>query len=475
MNFKSLLEGAKMIRNYRTSRSQKNKELTRLWLETTVLKAGGFEPGMALVITPQEGYVHIRVAQVYEKQTHKVHHRKGEPLLDVSNKDIDSVLGAGIKIDVLVREQEIYVYKEMSFNVFDGIPESNIKTSEPHKFKVVSLFCGGGGMTSGFINTGACDSVFAVDSDTLENNPADYEEKGKVPGYRAWTIETFRENFPNTLIYWGDIRSVHPIYVPKASIVLVSPPCVEYSGLGSKLKGIVEHFSFHIVRLILATGAFAVFFENVPSFFKSKTFQKIKEMLSPVYPEWHYKTIDSYELGSIQTRKRGYSVCFRDSTIFEWPEIPNIPKAKRKKVKDFIEKAPEEEWFSIEGSAIGTLLTSHKNKFAHTGFTADKNNLLVELESDKVSCFVKGYMKRQSVCSYFKHPTQKGKWRLFRPTEIIRMMNYPKWFRFPNRMPNTKKYEVAGNSVDVRPIEAIASNIVSALMEYKIRLTTREI
>ncbi|MCK2000736.1 DNA (cytosine-5-)-methyltransferase [[Brevibacterium] frigoritolerans] len=469
-NLKEILMNALMIRNYRTSYSSKNSKITRLWLEKAVLRAGSFEPGMGLIIKTHEDYVHIRTAHLLEMQTHKVHQKKGEPLLDVCNRDVDAVLGVGIKIDVVVKEKEIFVYKEMSFKMFGGFDQNEFWKEEQNKLRVVSLFSGGGAMTSGFVNTQACESVFAVDCDIPENNPGSFDEQGKVPGYMSWTVETFRNNFPNTLMYWGDVRSVHPSYIPKADIVIVSPPCVEYSGLGTKMKGLVEHFAFHIARIIVETGAFALFFENVPAYFKSKTFEKLKSMLLPAFPEWHLQVIDSYELGAIETRKRGYAVAFREQTDFEFPEIPNIPQSKRKKVKDFINDVIEEEWSAIKGTVMETFLTTHKEKFAHTGFTTENNKMLVDVTDNKVSCFVKGYMKRQSVCSYLKHPDKElEKWRLFKPEEVMKMMNYPDWFRFPEEMSNTRKYEVLGNSVNVRPVEAIASCMVSALMGYKIK------
>ncbi|MFP7487243.1 DNA cytosine methyltransferase [Priestia filamentosa] len=468
MNLKEILENAVMIRNYRTSYSPKNAEITRLWLEKAVLRAGNFEPGMGLVISAEGDVVHIRAAHLLEVQTHKVHKKRGEPLLDVCNRQVDAVLGVGVKIDVVVKDKEIYVYKEMSFEMFKDTHQTDYWNDSSQKFKVLSLFCGGGAMTASFVNTQACEATFAVDTDIPDQNPYDYEEEGKEPGYMSWTIETYRKNFPKSLLYWGDLRSVHPCYIPKADIVLISPPCVEYSGLGAKMKGMIEHFSFHIARIVLESGASAIFFENVPAYFKSKTFEKIKDMLSSVYTEWHQQDIDSYELGAIETRNRGYAVAFREKTNFEFPEVPRIPSSKRKKVSDFIDSTDEEEWSPIKGTVMETFLTTHKSKYAHTGFTADNNNMLVEPTANKVSCFVKGYMKRQTVCSYLKHP-KKELWRLFQPKEVMRMMNYPNWFQFPKGISKTRQYEILGNSVNVRPLEAIASCIVSTLSSLKIK------
>lgn len=87
-----------------------------------------------------------------------------------------------------------------------------------------------------------------------------------------------------------------------------------------KMKGLIEHFSFHIARIILESGANSIFFENVPTYFKSETFQKLKEMLLPVFPEWYQETIDSYDLGAIETRKRDTQLLLERKLILNSPK-----------------------------------------------------------------------------------------------------------------------------------------------------------
>ncbi|WP_456364022.1 DNA cytosine methyltransferase [Priestia aryabhattai] len=468
------------VRNYRTSYNPKNKERTRLWLEKTVLRLANLLAGTRIILQSQDSYLKIRKAKDLEMSTHTISYRKNgstgelDPLLDVCNKEVHSVLGVGVKIDVIIKEEELIIYKELSFEMFNGINKTEFWNDDSKKFRVVSLFGGGGAMTSGFVNTQACESVMAVDSDIPDQNPYDYQLKGKAATYTSWVVETFKKNFPKTFFYWGDIRSINPIYIPKADIVLVSAPCVEYSGLGLQMKGLIEHFASHIVRIILETGAFAVFFENVPQYFKSQVFKTIKDMLSEVFPEQSYTERNSYDDSAIESRNRGYFVAFRDKTNFEFPEHPKVPNSRRKKVKHFLDDESTVKWRPIEGTVMNSFLTTHKEKFKDTGFTVDSNKMLVSTNDNKVSCFVKGYGKIQSVCSYLSHPTDNRLWRLFTPNEIMKFMNYPSWFQFPENMPMTTKYEVLGNSVNVISVEAIASRIVSALMSYKIKMQMRK-
>lgn len=98
--------------------------------------------------------------------------------------------------------------------MLNGVKTYDFWNDELRKFKVISLFAGGGAMTSAFVNTQACESVFAVDSDIPENNPNSFDTKGKEPGYMSWTIETFRRNFSKTLIILGRYKECKPRICP---------------------------------------------------------------------------------------------------------------------------------------------------------------------------------------------------------------------------------------------------------------------
>ncbi|KQN96860.1 DNA cytosine methyltransferase [Paenibacillus sp. Leaf72] len=470
MNLKAILDGARMIRNYRTSfKPRKDGRITRLWLEKPVLRTGSFEPGAGIIVSVLPNCVHIRMAKVLESASHIIHKKKGEPILDICNAEIDKVLGVGIKIDIIVKPGEIYIYKEMSFEMTLMGEKPQFCSDNLRKYRVISLFAGSGGMTAGFTATESCTSVFGVEIDTPENNPYSYEQKGKEPEYRAWAIETFLLNNPNTLMYWGDLRCVSNCYIPAADIVAISAPCVDYSNLGLRMEGLVEHFVQHIVRIVLASGARAIFIENVPNFYKSRTYTLLKSMLLSVFPCWFMENIDSYDYGTIDHRERGYAVAFQKRCSFEFPSKVKTAKSRRRKVKDYLDELVDRDWRDIENSTIGSFLGSHNTRFAHTGFTSDKNKrLLVSVNDQEVSCITKGYGKIQSSQSYLIHSNGQ-KWSKFTPNEIMKMLEYPEWFEVPDDVSDTRLYELLGNSVNVRVVEAIASCIVCGLMEIDIR------
>jgi len=88
------------------------------------------------------------------------------------------------------------------------------------KPRVVSLFCGAGGMDLGFERAGY-EVVWA--------NDIDY-----------WAVETYKRNFPKTKVVCGDIRNIDDRDIPDCDIVIGGFPCQDFSVLGgSTRKGIM--------------------------------------------------------------------------------------------------------------------------------------------------------------------------------------------------------------------------------------------
>lgn len=488
LRWNELLSGARMIRNYRTSsRQRKDGRITRLWLEKPVLKTANLMPGTGIIVTIKDAsvmttshmtqetqsvpVVHIRAAMNIELPTHTVVQKKGNPIIDIANTEIDQVLGAGVKVDIIVKPNgELFVYRELSFEMVTMSEAPKYKSDYLQKYRIISLFCGSGALTAGLVNTQAAESVFAVDIDDPNQDPYLYEKQGKEPNYRAWAVETFMKNFQDTTFYWGDLRSVNNMLIPKADIVCISQPCQEHSLLGGRMEGLTEHFNFHITRIVRQSGARAVFIENVENYFRTDSYRSLKQLLSLSggFTHWYQQVIDSYDYGSLDTRKRGYVIALKEASNFEFPAPVKTPLSRRKKVKDYLQEKVNRDWLPIKGTAMENILGEHKEKYRHTNFTADHNTTLVSYDDVRVNCFTKGYSNTKATQSYVLHPNG-DRWSRFTPSEIQNILHYPDWFEFEDGIPLTRHYELLGNSVNVRAIEAIASKLICALMECDIK------
>lgn len=225
--------------------------------------------------------------------------------------------------------------------------------------------------------------------------------------------------------------------------------------------GVLENLGPHFARAVLSSRAKAIIIEQVPSYFKSRSFFQLKKLLSPVFRFWHHTEIDAYDLGSVSTRRRGYVVATVQETDFKFPQTPAIPEHKRRTIAQVIGKQWEEgEWREIENTVMNHLL----NKSGNNNFIAKKNRTLVTLEDKKLSCLIANYRKIQVTSSYLRHPEDSQKWRPFRSDEMMKILNIPSWYEFPDIVSESIRAALLGQSIDGNVIRVIGSELAYSLM-----------
>ncbi len=135
------------------------------------------------------------------------------------------------------------------------------------RYRLIDLFCGCGGLTKGFIDTGRFEVVFAND-----NN----EE----------SIRTYKANFDCTgkHTFLGNIEKVvdDPDFrIPKADVVIGGPPCQGFSLL-NKQRGVHDgrrQLWYQFLRVAEVSRAKMIVMENVPQLLDSPEFGSIVERL----------------------------------------------------------------------------------------------------------------------------------------------------------------------------------------------------
>lgn len=418
-----------------------HKDNTRIFIEPVALEAAGFQVGDGIVKTI------YRDAIIYTRSTDKtrfVSRRKRpgwsreRPLFDDCSKELTAVIRARERIDLLISDGQIVIRRERSFDLF-VIEKPLLQGSELKKLRLYSAPCGGGMATAALYDTGLYEPVGAVD---------------------IWptAIESYLNNFGKGTAYLGDLTRKHPDYVPAADVCWLSPSCTEYSGLGAMAQGLTEGHGPHYARLVLATGARMVLIEQVPAYYKSRSYQMLKRLLQPFFPEFHETIIDAFDFGSVASRTRGYAVAFREPTDFQWPQAPKLPIHRRKTVGQVLGKNWEEgDWRNIEGSVMYGLL----HKKGANNFKAEKNHTLVDLNSTRISAIVASYKKYQVTSSYLQRGDQ---WRPFRSDELADFLNIPEFYEFPDWMGETEKVQLLGQGVDGNVVKAIAIEGANALM-----------
>ena len=107
--------------------------------------------------------------------------------------------------------------------------------------KVIDLFCGAGGFSEGFRQAGH-EILLAIDND---------ED----------ALSTHQANHPNAEHWLEDVRKLERL--PKADVVIGSPPCVEFSR-GNPVRSFDTTLCIDFLRLALTSRPSFFIMENVP-------------------------------------------------------------------------------------------------------------------------------------------------------------------------------------------------------------------
>lgn len=425
-----------LVRNLRTGEKNGN---CYLFIEHVVLEAAGFCPGDGIQMTiANDSLIFTKT----EDKTNIVSKRKRpgwpceRPILDRCSKEITKVIRARQRIDILVSEGQLIIREERSFELCH-IRENQLQGEELQKIRLLSVPAGAGIATAALVSSGYYSAVGGVD-------------------VHGEAIDVYRNNFTNGMSLWGDIRHLHPDFIPQSDVVWMSPPCDRYSplvGFG-KTGGAVEGLGMMFARMFLATGASMLLIEQVPAYYESRSFQHLKGILSNVLPYWtEVRKIDAYDMGtSIAGRARSYVVAAKFSLDqFVWPDV-KVPEHRRPTVKQVIGNEWEKgNWRTIKGTVMEGLF----NKQGQNNFKAEKNRTLVNLDDKKVSAIVRSYSRIQVTSSYLRHPENPELWRPFRYDELGKILGIPDWFQFLEHQAETTKTALIGQSVACDVVKAL--------------------
>lgn len=330
-------------------------------------------------------------------------------------------------------------------------------------YKAIDLFAGIGGVRLGF------ERAFGKD---LENV---YSCEWDLPARK-----TYQANFHDEYEIAGDITKVDEKEIPSFDICCAGFPCVAFSLAGKRMgfqdlyKGQSRGILFmDVVRICEYHKPKVIFCENVKNLVdhdKGNTFKVIKEAFETLGYKVFYKVLNSKDFGVPQNRPRIYLVCFRNDIApetFEFPEGTNEQVC----IRDIMEAAPIPSKYYLSDVYMQTL-KNHRARHEAKGHGFG----YVVRDLDGISgALVCGGMGREGnlIKDEREHsmvPMTKIKGSI--NTESIRKMTPREWARlqgFPDDyvipVADTQAYKQFGNSVTVKVIEAIASEIRRVLSE----------
>lgn len=170
--------------------------------------------------------------------------------------------------------------------------------SKETAFTLADVFAGCGGMTRGFVDSGAFEPVFAVELD-------------------ADAADTYKRNFGDH-VHVGGIETVADF--PKADILIGGPPCQAFSLLNRESVGFSRRELWReYARALEQTEASAFVMENVPQLLDSDEYQAFKLTAEELGFEVDEDILNAADYGTPQTRRRAIAIGSRVGTP-PWPE-----------------------------------------------------------------------------------------------------------------------------------------------------------
>jgi len=320
------------------------------------------------------------------------------------------------------------------------------------KLKCASFFAGVGGIDLGFEKSGGFKTVYANEFD-------------------SYPSKTFELNFPDVKVDVRDIREVKSDEIPEFDVMLAGFPCQAFSIAGYRKgfddeKGRGELF-FELTRIIEDKRPRVCFFENVKNLVShdnGNTFRVICEQLDILGYKYTSQVLNAMHYGNVaQNRERIYIVAFRDKEDydkFHWPLSIPLNSSVRD-IIDFASKV-DDKYYYVKGKYKGDIYEQLVNAMRND----EKSNPAIYQWRRKYvrknkSGVVPTLTANQgegghNVCLIH---TDDNKIRKMTPRECFNAQGFPKDFKLPTNMSESRLYKQAGNSVCVSVIERIAGNI----------------
>lgn len=167
------------------------------------------------------------------------------------------------------------------------------------RYKVVDLFCGAGGFSRGFHDTGLFKTVLGIDS---------------LPS----AAKTFKRNFPEAIVISEDIKTVKVStikkIVDKPDVIIGSPPCEPYTGSNPKrmrdpldrlYTDPIGRLTLEFIRIVGDIEPRVWVMENVPAIMDDGLKDALREEFLRVgYSEIYYNILRAEEYCTPSKRTR---------------------------------------------------------------------------------------------------------------------------------------------------------------------------
>ena len=304
-------------------------------------------------------------------------------------------------------------------------------------FRFIDLFAGIGGIRLGFEAVGGhCVFSSEFDEDACTTYEANF---GEHPS--------------------GDITKIEAKNIPDFDILLGGFPCQAFSIIGKK-EGFANEtcgtLFFDIERILKEKRPPAFMLENVRNLIahdKGNTFRIIQEHLEALGYHVYAKVLNALDYGVPQKRERIIIVGFLDDVTFEFPEP--VPAEKRKSLTDILETDVDRKYYVREPIRLSRL-ERLKDKNYPKPYISHENMAGSITPHPYSSALRAGASANYILVNDERRPTER---------EMLRIQGFPDTYKIV--LPYSKVKKQCGNSVAVPVIQAVASNMLTALRAHE--------
>lgn len=217
-------------------------------------------------------------------------------------------------------------------------------------YKLIDLFCGAGGMTRGFVDTGSFEPVLAVDFDEA-------------------ACETYGANFGEDHVTCAPIEMVARF--PRADILIGGPPCQGFSNLGKRDPADPRNQLWrHYYRAVEQAQPSVLVMENVPELLKSPEFEDFRAHVQGLGYAVEARILNAADYGVPQRRKRAIVIAsLNGPPVFPEPTHAEVPSATDEERKPWrtvrqaigdLPLAPTETDWHLSRNPVPTSLERYK-------------------------------------------------------------------------------------------------------------------
>lgn len=303
------------------------------------------------------------------------------------------------------------------------------------RFKIIDLFAGIGGIRLGF-ETYGCKTVFSSEWDNAAQ-------------------DMYEINFGERP--FGDINEINPNEIPDHDILLAGFPCQPFSiaGKGLGFADTRGTLFFNIESILEKKRPQSFLLENVKrltSHDNGQTLGVILEKLNALGYTVYHRVLNALDFGLPQKRERIYIVGFKNPIHFKFPK----PLGFYKPLSEVLEKddnVPKNYFIS------DNLKQKRYNSVKGTPPIPSiwHENIGGNISALPYSCALRAG-------GSYNYLVVNGKRRLT-GREMLRLQGFPETFII--NIPYSQVRKVAGNSVSIPVITAIAGEMISALKNKK--------